>query len=466
MSTKPHTQPVAECHGCPLNLRDHCWIHADPRAEWQRRSGCPSRDDEALHKEFKQWVAAPNAGVPPEPRLRGSRKRPHPFTARRNADRRRLDRPERERVGRARPERAILVQLVCAGTHPAQAEASLGELSRLADTAGAEVVGSIVQRRAKPTALWYVGAGKLADIQRMAREREANVIIFDNDLRPAQVNALDTALTVKVIDRTELILQIFARRAQTEEAKIQVELAQLEHMRTRLPHERQPRFGGGIGMRGPGETPLARHRAAVARRVKTLKQQLERIRRRRETVRAKRDKPSICLVGYTNAGKSTLLNALSSADAYVDDRLFATLDTKTRLVHVAEDTDVLVCDTVGFIRHLPHRLVASFRSTLEVAAEADLLLVVADSADPGVEDQLAVVQETLTEIGADAVPRLLLLNKCDLQTDAERLAALRVRAEHPECLAISARTGRNLRSLKEAIASRVGQLTAIDGAGA
>ena len=208
---------------------------------------------------------------------------------------------------------------------------------------------------------FYVGEGKLDEIQILCREKGPNLIIFDDELSPTQVNKLDGMLGIKVIDRTELILQISARRASSEESQAQVELAQLQYVEHWVPDQRQSRSGAGIGMRGPGETPLQVHKATMRQRMKPLKQKLERIGARRGKTREHRNLPSVCLVGYTNAGKSTLLNALTGADIYVDDRLFATLDTTTRLVHLGLGQEVLVSDTVGFIRHLPHRLVASFR---------------------------------------------------------------------------------------------------------
>ena len=268
-------------------------------------------------------------------------------------------------------ERALLVQVILGRRSREEASDSLKELERLADTAGATVTGSITQRRERAASGLLVGEGKLADIQLACRHGKANLVIFDNDLSPVQVNNLDLALGIKVIDRTELILQIFARRARSAEAQVQVELAQLEYLVSRIPvSARQQRFKGGIGMKGPGESPLQLRNAPMRRRIRELKRKLDAIQKRRRRTRARRPWPLVCLVGYTNAGKSTLLNAFAPANAYVDDRLFATLDTKTRLVRLPNGRDVLLSDTVGFIRHLPHGLVASFRSTLEVAAEA------------------------------------------------------------------------------------------------
>jgi GTP-binding protein HflX len=267
-----------------------------------------------------------------------------------------------------------------------------------------------------------------------------------------QVNGLDLALGIKVIDRTELILQIFARRARSAESQIQVELAQLEYLISRIPvSERQARFTGGIGMRGPGESPLQLRNAPMRRRIRELKKKLEGIQRRRRQTRLRRPWPAVSLIGYTNAGKSTLLNAFAQANAYVDDRLFATLDTKTRLVYLEPGRSVLLTDTVGFIRHLPHGLVASFRSTLDVATEADLLLVVADASHPCVRDHLTVVAGTRKEIGAESVPSILLFNKCD--REAARAAVPELLRDYPDSIPVSALTGEGLDCLRQAVAA-------------
>jgi len=358
---------------------------------------------------------------------------------------------------RGRGERAILVQVVDNRRPPGEAEDSLHELARLTDTVGAEVAGTITQRRNRPTPALFIGEGKLADIQLACRQAKADLVIFDNELSPVQVNNLDLALGVKVIDRTELILQIFALRARSAEAKLQVELAQLQYLVSRIPvSARQQRFQGGIGMRGPGESPLALRNAPMRRRIRELKSKLDAAQRHRGRTRRRRQWPMVCLVGYTNAGKSTLLNALASADAYVDDRLFATLDTKTRLVNLAPRQNVLLTDTVGFIRHLPHGLVASFRSTLDVSREADLLLVVADAAHPHVIEHLEIVDQTLRDIDADRVPSLLLLNKID--TSPARAALPALRARYPEAIPIAARRKHGFDRLRAALSRRVPNL--------
>lgn len=348
-------------------------------------------------------------------------------------------------------ERAILVQVVLGRQNPDVSADSLVELERLSDTAGVVVGGSITQRRARPNASFFIGEGKLADIQLACRQASANLVIFDNELSPVQVNSLDMALGVRVIDRTELILQIFARRARTVESQLQVELAQLQYLVSRIPVSRkQQRFQGGTGMRGPGESPLQLRNAPMRRRIKDLKRKLDTLRQRQHISRQRRQFPLVCLVGYTNAGKSTLLNALTRANAYVDDRLFATLDTKTRRLQLGPDRAALVTDTVGFIRHLPHHLVASFRSTLDISSGADLLLVTVDASHPHVSDHLDLVRTTLGEVGAADVPSLLLLNKCDRVSGSPELAELE--SASPDALAISARTGEGLDLLKGRIA--------------
>lgn len=351
-------------------------------------------------------------------------------------------------------ERALLVQVIIGNRDRTEYEESLAELERLADTAGAEVVGAISQRREKPAPAFYIGEGKLADIQLACRSTGANFVIFDNDLSPSQVNNLDMALGIKVIDRTELILQIFARRARSAEAKAQVELAQLQYLISRIPISvKQARFRGGIGMRGPGETPLQLRNEPMRRRIRELEKQLELLRRRREQSRKKNKWHIVCLVGYTNAGKSTLLNALAHADAFVDDMLFATLDTKTRLLYIDEKHKVLLTDTVGFIRSLPHTLIASFKSTLDVTVQADVLLIVVDASYPYALDHLKVVYQTLAEIGSDKVPSIVLLNKID-HPSAEAILPELVK-NFPNAIQISALKKIGLEQVKYAIAQKL-----------
>ena len=348
----------------------------------------------------------------------------------------------------------MLVQVVVGRAGRAVAQDSLEELERLSDTAGAVVVGTLSQNRASPTPKYFIGEGKLDEIKLACSQVRANLVIFDNNLSPMQVNNLDQALGVKVIDRTEVILQIFARRARSAESQIQVELAQLEYLVGRLPvSEKQARFTGGIGMKGPGESPLRLRNEPMRRRIRDLKDKLESIQDRRERTRARRPWAAVSLVGYTNAGKSTLLNTLSGTDAYVDDRLFATLDTKSRLVHVPDGRDILLTDTVGFIRHLPHGLVASFRSTLEEVSESELLLHVADAGHHYVKEHCEVVYDTLAEIGADRVPALLVFNKCDTPSAREQLPELL--KLYPNAMAVSALQNEGMAELKQRMAELI-----------
>ncbi len=348
-------------------------------------------------------------------------------------------------------ERALLVQCVLQNQDRAEREESLKELERLADTAGAIVVGAMTQRRERPDPGFFIGHGKLKEIQLACRTAKANLIIFDNELTPIQVNNLDLALGIKVIDRTELILQIFARRARSAEAQIQVELAQLQYLASRIPvSEKQHRFRGGIGMKGPGESPFQLRRAPLVARISALKKKLALIQEQRQRRRVKRTFPLISLVGYTNVGKSTLLKSLTAADVYIDDRLFATLDTKTRLLYLGENRKALITDTVGFIRNLPHGLIASFHSTLSEISESDLLLVVADASHLRCEEQIMIVKETLKEINADSVPAILVLNKMD---KAREEIVSHLQSIFPDAVCISAINKDGLNILKERIAN-------------
>ena len=353
-----------------------------------------------------------------------------------------------------RRERALLVQVILSRQKRDVAADSLSELERLADTAGIDVVGHITQYRARYTPNFCIGEGKLNEIQLACRETGAALIITDNDLTPVQVNNLDLSLGIRVIDRTELILQIFARRARSAEAKTQVELAQLQYLVSRIPvSRRQQRFQGGIGMRGPGESPLQMRNAPMRRRIRHLRRKLISYEKHRVQTRSRRPWPVVALVGYTNAGKSTLLNALTTAGAYVDDRLFATLDTKSRLVHLDQGRQMLLSDTVGFIRHLPHGLVASFRSTLEEVRGADLLLHIADASHPQVADHCRVVDATLEEIGAGEVPRIVALNKCDAPAAMQSLELLR--HQFREAIEISALRKSGLDELRKRLLSEL-----------
>jgi len=342
----------------------------------------------------------------------------------------------------------------------------LGELRSLAETAGAITVDQIIQRRERINPGFYVGRGKVDEIRRRAEASDADVVIFDNDLSPAQIRELEEALNCKVLDRSELILDIFAARARTHEARIQVELAQLEYTAPRLrgmwTHlERIAGAGGatgagnvgGIGTRGPGERQIEIDRRIVSRRMTALKRELAAIDRRRvQTVRSRREQFTVSLVGYTNAGKSTLMNALTDAGVLVEDKLFATLDTKTRKWNLGNGQVALLSDTVGFVRDLPHHLVASFRATLEETIHADLLLHVIDAAAPNAEKQVKAVMAVLTELGCSEHRILPLLNKIDAAEDIALVQTLE--RQLPGALRISARSGRGLDQLVQ----RVGEV--------
>ncbi len=341
----------------------------------------------------------------------------------------------------------------CRGRGESRIAASLTELERLADTAGAEVVDRLLQKRGTVHPATFLSKGKVGELAALCAAREADLAAFDDDLSPAQVRTLEKALAVRVIDRSELILSIFARRARTREARLQVELAQLEYMLPRLRHMWQhlSRTGGGIGTRGPGETQLEVDRRRARERIGRLRTALAVVDRERETQRkARRREFRVAIVGYTNAGKSTLFNALTRSSVHTEDRLFATLDATTR--RLAADgrprgaRALLVTDTVGFIRKLPHHLVASFRSTLSEVIEADLLLLLADAADREVETQLADVERVLDELGATGKPRLVAFNKIDLLPDP--IEALGFRARFPGCLLLSAASGEGLAELR------------------
>ena len=296
--------------------------------------------------------------------------------------------------------------------------ASLEELSLLAKSAGAQPITTIIGRRGSPDAALFVGSGKADEIKEAATDLDLELIIFNHALSPAQQRNLERHLNVRVVDRTSLILDIFAQRAQSHEGKVQVELAQLQHLATRLIRgwthlERQK---GGIGLRGPGETQLETDRRLLGERVKALRAKLDKLTRQRITQRRSRDRNntfSVSLVGYTNAGKSTLFNAMTKARVFAADQLFATLDTTSRRIYLGEAGNMVLSDTVGFIRELPHQLVAAFRATLEETIHADLLLHVVDAASPVRMDQIEQVNLVLKEIGADHIPQILVWNKID-----------------------------------------------------
>ena len=331
---------------------------------------------------------------------------------------------------------------------------SVAELRLLATGAGLEIQGEIQGKRSRPDAALFVGSGKADEIAALVAATETDVVVFNHELSPAQERNLERRLQCRVIDRTSLILDIFASRAKSAEGKLQVELAQLQHLSTRLVRgwthlERQR---GGVGMRGPGEKQLETDRRLLGVRVKALRERLAKLGKQRRTQRRSRDRQqvlSVALVGYTNAGKSTLFNALTRASAYAADQLFATLDTTTRKMYLPQLGEIVLSDTVGFITRLPHDLVAAFRATLEATAEADLLLHVIDSSSPGRERQIEAVEKVLGEIGADTVPQLRVYNKLDLTGVAPGVG----RDEYGklQSVYVSAQTGAGLELLREAL---------------
>jgi len=357
-------------------------------------------------------------------------------------------------------ERAVLVDVLSDAdgrTSEKGQRDRLEELHRLADTAGAKVVATLTQRRRRIHPGTYIGHGKVEELDALCRAHKANVVIFDNDLTPAQVRNLEKGTGVKTIDRSELILDIFASRARTREARLQVELAQLEYTYPRLRRmwtHLSRLEGGGIGTRGPGETQLETDRRLVRNRIRDLKRRLDEIDARKEReVASRRDQLTVGLVGYTNAGKSSLLNALTGAAAYVEDKLFATLDTRTRSWPLPFGLAALLSDTVGFIRDLPHHLVASFKATLEEAVHAQLLLHVVDASTEHVQADLEAVGRVLEEIGCRDKPQLVVLNKADLVEDPFHLDLAKRRC--PGAVVASAKTGYGLDALARAVTERL-----------
>ncbi len=337
----------------------------------------------------------------------------------------------------------------------------LTELQQLAVSDQIEVVAVVEGKRSHPDPRMYVGSGKADEIAKVLEDTESDMVIFNHELTPAQQRNLMQFLNVPVIDRTSLILDIFAQRAKSHEGKLQVELAQLEHLATRLVRgwthlERQK---GGIGLRGPGETQLETDRRLLRKRVKLLKEKLAGLQCQRKVQRRFRERSrvlSVSIVGYTNAGKSTLFNRLTRADAYAADRLFATLDTTTRKLYLPDCGSIVVSDTVGFIQELPHTLIAAFRATLEETVQADLLLHVVDAYSSNRDEQIAEVNKILAEIGADRVPQILILNKIDLSDQSDKGAGV-VRNEYDRIsrIRLSAKTGEGLEFVRQALAEAV-----------
>ncbi len=353
-------------------------------------------------------------------------------------------------------ESAILVGVVLAGSTREQVDDSLNELELLADTAGAKVTDRLVQSLSHLSAATYIGKGKVEELKQMTEEQETDLVIFDDDLSTTQVRNLEKVLKCKLLDRSALILDIFASRAKTATAKTQVELAQLEYLRTRLTRQwtHLSRQKGGIGFKGPGETQIETDRRLISTRISTLKQRLEKIDKQRTTQRKGRGQYTrVSLVGYTNAGKSTLMNTLADTQVLAEDRLFATLDATTRQVRLAPNKEVLLSDTVGFIRKLPHRLIESFKSTLDEVRESDLLLHVVDATHPRFEDHIAVVKLTLSELGALDVPTIMVFNKIDGITDHSLITGLK--QEYKGCVLTSALRGIGLQELRDRMLTQI-----------
>ncbi|MEU0463373.1 MULTISPECIES: GTPase HflX [unclassified Amycolatopsis] len=367
-----------------------------------------------------------------------------------------------------RLERVVLVGVWTEGTAE-QSEASLAELARLAETAGSEVLEGLVQRRSKPDPATYIGSGKVRELFDIVVATGADTVICDGELSPGQLRQLEERLKVKVIDRTALILDIFAQHARSREGKAQVELAQLQYLIPRLrgwgeslSRQAGGRAGGangGVGLRGPGETKLETDRRRINKRVAKLRREIAAMDTIRATKRGRRvanEVPSVAIVGYTNAGKSSLLNAITGAGVLVENALFATLDPTTRRAATPDGRTFTLTDTVGFVRHLPHQLVDAFRSTLDETADADLLLHVVDGSDPAPEEQVNAVRQVLAEITksheSPLPPELIVINKADA---ADELSLVRLRHLLPGAIVVSAKTGEGVPELLEALAERL-----------
>ena len=406
-----------------------------------------------------EWMTAPSSPIEPEPgtRLTDSDVVLHPVEGSG------FDLEERQSLRRVagltteladvteveyrqlRLERVVLVGVWTSGG-ALEAERSLAELAALAETAGSTVLEGLIQRRDKPDAATFIGSGKAKELRDVVVSTGADTVVVDGELSPGQLRQLEDKVKVKVIDRTALILDIFAQHATSREGKAQVELAQLDYMLPRLRGwgESLSRTGGGIGTRGPGETKIETDRRRIRNRMSRLRREIAgmaRVRATKRSLRVATGVPAVAIVGYTNAGKSSLLNRLTGAGVLVEDALFATLDPTVRRSALPDGRAFTLADTVGFVRHLPHQLVEAFRSTLEEASGADVLLHVADAADADPEGQIAAVREVLTEIGARSLPEILVVNKIDA-ADPETLD--RLRRALPNAVFVSARTGAGL----------------------
>jgi GTP-binding protein HflX len=351
----------------------------------------------------------------------------------------------------------VLVGLATGASHRERTRASLEELALLARSAGARVAATLVQERPRRDPATLIGRGKVQQLAAACEDVAADLVVFDDDLTPAQQRNLEEAVGCKTVDRTQLILDIFALRARTKEGRLQVELAQLDYMLPRLAGKGilLSRLGGGIGTRGPGETKLETDRRRIRQRIAQVRRAIESVRRERHTRRTARSRagaPVVALVGYTNAGKSTLFNALTRASAAVSDAVFMTLDPLVRKVRLGGGRDLLLVDTVGFIQKLPHPLVAAFRATLEEVVEADLLLHVVDASAPDVDDRAAAVHEVLREIGADERPQMVVLNKAD---ELPEVRARSLVESRPGAVLVSALTGFGLEDLVLTVATRL-----------
>lgn len=346
------------------------------------------------------------------------------------------------------PEKAVLIAV---DTGEYDCDISLDELEELAETAGAEVVGKMSQKRDKPDSGTFLGSGRLEELGDFCKNNEVDLVIADSELAPAQLRNIEKATEVRVIDRTTLILDIFAERARSNEGKLQVELAQLRYSLPRLTGQgtKLSRLGGGIGTRGPGETKLESDRRHIRRRIKALEDEFDALEKRRSLARARREKDgveTVVIVGYTNAGKSTLMNTLTEAGVLAQDKLFATLDPTSRALVLPDGRRVMLIDTVGFIRRLPHHLVEAFKSTLEEAVCAKVILNVCDASDPECAEHLKVTNDLLEELGCSGKPIIPVFNKCDLPQADE--AAMRL----PGAVNISALEGKGLDELLDAVA--------------